>query len=571
MKMENIRSPNCVFVGHVDHGKSSILDRIKGSNVVKSEAGAITQKISCTKVDFKRIKRISRGLLEKLNVELTLPGILFIDTPGHAAFTSLRKRGGNISDIAVLVVDISKGFKQQTIEAIEILKHYKTPFIIALNKVDLLTGWQKKDVSLLQSISTQSENVKVNLDAKIYEIVGKLYDYGFNSERFDRIRDFTKEIAIIPVSALTGCGIPELLMIITGLAQKFLEKNLKIDVHKQGKGVVLEVNERKGVGCVLNTILYDGCIKCNDVFLVGGSNGVIKSKVRGLFEDRKPVKESYAASFLEVCGPELKDVSSGMPLLIANKNEDEIKDEIQKQINEVTIDTDKDGIVIKADSVGSLEALIFMLKERNIKIHKSSIGQINKKDVSDAESQDNELNRVILGFNVKKVDSKNVRIVVNDVIYKIVEDFDEYVKEKEKEIEMNKLKSVQRPAKVAFLRNYIFRQSNPAVIGMEVLSGTLKVGMDLIKTDGSRIGEIKSIQENGKGVSEAEKGKQVAVAISGAIVGRQLIEGDVYVSEINEREFRKLKDMKKLLNSDEIALLKEILDIKRKQNELWGI
>src|SRR3989344_3959639 len=523
MKMENIRSPNCVFVGHVDHGKSSILDRIKGSNVVKSEAGAITQKISCTKVDFKRIKRISRGLLEKLNVELTLPGILFIDTPGHAAFTSLRKRGGNISDIAVLVVDISKGFKQQTIEAIEILKHYKTPFIIALNKVDLLTGWQKKDVSLLQSISTQSENVKVNLDAKIYEIVGKLYDYGFNSERFDRIRDFTKEIAIIPVSALTGCGIPELLMIITGLAQKFLEKNLKIDVHKQGKGVVLEVNERKGVGCVLNTILYDGCIKCNDVFLVGGSNGVIKSKVRGLFEDRKPVKESYAASFLEVCGPELKDVSSGMPLLIANKNEDEIKDEIQKQINEVTIDTDKDGIVIKADSVGSLEALIFMLKERNIKIHKSSIGQINKKDVSDAESQDNEL------------------------------------------------KSVQRPAKVAFLRNYIFRQSNPAVIGMEVLSGTLKVGMDLIKTDGSRIGEIKSIQENGKGVSEAEKGKQVAVAISGAIVGRQLIEGDVYVSEINEREFRKLKDMKKLLNSDEIALLKEILDIKRKQNELWGI
>jgi translation initiation factor 5B len=569
--MENIRSPNCVFVGHVDHGKSSILDRIRGSNIVKSEAGAITQKISCYKVDFLRIKKISGELLDKLNVEITIPGILFIDTPGHAAFTSLRKRGGNISDIAVLVVDIREGFKQQTMEAIEILKHYKTPFIVALNKVDLLTGWQKKNMNLLSSISTQSENVKNILDQKIYEIVGKLYDYSFASERFDRVKDFTKEVAIIPVSALTGCGVPELLMIITGLAQRFLEESLKINVCEEGKGVVLEVNEKKGSGCVLNTILYDGCIECGDNFVVGSSGGAIKSKVRGLFENGKPINKSLAASYLEISGPNLKDVSSGMPLFVANKNLNKIEEEVNKQLNEVTIDTEKDGIVIKADSVGSLEALIFMLKEKKIKIHKASIGQINKKDLSDAESQSDELNQIVLGFNIKKVDSKSVKLITNEVIYKIIEEFEEFIEEKKKEIELKKLRNIQTPAKVIFLRNYIFRQSNPAVVGMEVLSGTLKVGMNLIKIDGSKIGEVKSIQENGKGVSGAEKGKQVAVAVGGVTVGRQLIEGDIYVSDLSESEFRKLKDMKKFLNKDEVDLLKEILEIKRKDNNLWGV
>jgi|SRR3989344_801856 len=569
--MGNIRSPNCVFVGHVDHGKSSILDRIRGSNIVKSEAGAITQKISCHKVDFSRIKKISGNLLDKMNVNVTLPGILFIDTPGHAAFTSLRKRGGNISDIAVLVVDIREGFKQQTMEAIEILKHYKTPFIVALNKVDLLTGWQKKDMPLLSSILVQSENVRNVLDQKIYEIVGKLYEYGFASERFDRVKDFTKEVAIIPVSALTSCGIPELLMIITGLAQRFLEANLKIDICEEGKGVVLEVNEKKGSGCVLNTIIYDGCIKCGDVFIVGSSSGAIKSKVRGLFENGKPVRESVAASYLEISGPNLKDVISGMPLFVANKNESKIEGEINKQLNEVMINAEKDGIVIKADSVGSLEALIFMLKERGIKIHKASIGQINKKDISDAESQNDELNKVVLGFNVKKVDSKPVHIITNEIIYKIIEEFEEFTEKKKKEIEVKKLKDIQRPAKVIFLRNYIFRQSNPAVVGMEVLGGTLRVGMNLIKTDGSKIGEVKSIQENGKGVSEAGKGKQVAVAVGGATVGRQLIEGDKYFSDISESELRKLKDMKKFLNRDEVDLLKEIIEVKRKDNNLWGV
>src|SRR3990167_5591409 len=523
--MKSIRSPTCVFVGHVDHGKSSILDRIRGTSVVKYEAGGITQKISCDKVSLENIKKLAGNLLNKLKFDITIPGILFIDTPGHASFTSLRKRGGNIADIAVLVVDIREGFKPQTIEAIGILKHYKTPFIVALNKVDLLNGWRSTNKNLIESINSQGEFVRNLLDQRLYEIVGKLNDYGFNSERFDRVQDFTKQIAIIPVSAVSGEGIPELLMVITGLAQRFLESKLLVKKEEQGKGVVLEVNEQKGLGCVLNVILYDGSLEVNDTILVGGMSKIITSKIRGIFENGKSIKKSDAASSIVVCGPDLNDVVSGMPLRVANKNINEIKREIQNEIKEVLIETDREGVIVKADSVGSLEAMIHMLKEKKIKISKASIGEINKKDIIDAESQNDELNKVILGFNVKNVDIKEIKVITNEIVYRIIEDFEKFREEKIKEIELKQLQGINRPCKLLFLKNYVFRQSNPAVIGVEVLSGKLRVGMQFMKNDGSKIGEAKSIQSDGKGTSESEKGKQVAVSFPSVTVGRQIIEG----------------------------------------------
>jgi len=567
--MVSLRSPTCVFVGHVDHGKSSILDRIRGTSIVKGEAGGITQKISSSKISLDKIKQIAGNLLQKIN--LTLPGILFIDTPGHASFTSLRKRGGNIADIAVLVVDIREGFKPQTIEAIEILKHYKTPFIVALNKVDLLSGWRGSiNKGLLYSINSQGEFVRNVLDQKLYEVVGKLHEHGFNSERFDRIQDYTKQVGIVPVSALTQEGVPELLMIISGLAQKFLEDKLKVKTEEQGKGVVLEVNEQKGVGCVVNVILYDGSLKVNDTILVGGKDKVITSKVRGIFEKDKNLKKVDAAASIVVCGPNLKDVVSGMPLRVANKNLIEIKQEIQSEIKEVLIETENDGVVVKADSIGSLEAIIYMLKEKRIPISKASIGEMGKKDIVDAESQKEELNKVILGFNVKNVKA-DVKVITNEIVYRILEDYEKFREFKVKEIEERQLKEINKPCKLVFLRNYIFRQSNPAVVGVEILNGHLKVGMKFMKKDGSKVGEVKSIQSEGKGVSEAEKGKQVAVSLPSVTVGKQIIEGDVFVSDVNERDFRKLKNMKKLLSLEEVELLKEIINIKRKDNALWGV
>ena len=211
--MTSLRSPICSVLGHVDHGKSSILDAIRESSIISKEAGGITQAIGASIVPLEVLKKKCGKLLDAMNLQVTIPGLLFIDTPGHAAFTSLRKRGGNLADIAVLVIDINEGVKAQTLECIDILKQYKTPFIVALNKIDLISGWKSSKSILLKNLQEQGENVRQIIETKLYEIVGKFSELGFEAERFDRIEDHTKQIAIVPTSAKTSEGIPELLMV----------------------------------------------------------------------------------------------------------------------------------------------------------------------------------------------------------------------------------------------------------------------------------------------------------------------------------------------------------------------
>ena len=263
-----IRQPIVTVAGHVDHGKTTILDSIRKTGIQETEAGGITQKISFTKVPIENIKKRCPNI-EKQKLKLDIPGFLFIDTPGHAAFTNLRKRGGNLADVAILVVDINEGFKPQTIESVEILKQYKTPFIIAANKIDLIPGWNSsKKKPLMKNIQEQTLNVQQELDKRLYELVGKVHEKGFGSERFDRIDDYTKQIAIIPVSAKTGEGLPEMLMMLTGIAQRFLEQCLQCQVDGPAKGTVLEVKEEKGIGTTMDVIIYDGSLAKGDMFVV---------------------------------------------------------------------------------------------------------------------------------------------------------------------------------------------------------------------------------------------------------------------------------------------------------------
>ena len=544
-----------------------------GSNIAKNEPGLITQGISAYDIDIKTIEKLCGSLLKEK--QLRIPGILAIDSPGHAAFTNLRKRGGSLSDIAILVVDINEGFKPQTLEALEILKKAKTPFIVAANKIDLINGYQSRDKILINNINAQNLNVKKTLDEKIYKLVEKFYELGFESERFDRVQDYTKQIAIIPVSAKTGDGIPELLLVLTGLAQKFLEKELEVETEKQGKGTILEVKDEKGKGKILDVILYDGKIKEGDKIITSNINSIIETKIRGLFrlEGKKFIKvnEAYAASAIKIFAPGLDEAIAGMPLRVANQDLEKLKKDVQAEIQEVLIETDKSGIVIKADSLGSLEALIFLLKERNIKIKVASIGEINKKDMADALADKNELNHVILGFNINNVKNSEVKVITGDVIYKIIEDFDSWSEKKQKEIELKKLGNIIKPFKFKFMPGYIFRQNNPAVFGADILLGTLRTNIPLLRDDGISFPEVKQIQHEGKAINEVESGKQVAVSIQGVTVGRQVNEGEVFYSDMSESNFRRLKEMKKLLNNDEIQALKEIAEIKRRDNKLWGV
>jgi len=589
--MAKVRSPICSVLGHVDHGKSSILDKIRSTAIVESEPGRITQAIGASIIPLDTIKRICGGLLENLHMNFTIPGILAIDTPGHAAFTTLRKRGGSISDIAILVVDINEGFKPQTEEAIQILKTYKTPFIVAANKIDLLPGWKRKDNILLKNIEAQEPRTTGIFEQKMYELVGRLNEkFMIQADRFDRVSDFTKQVAIVPVSAITGEGIPELLMVLAGLAQKYLEQCLKCNVEGPAKGTVLEVKEEKGLGKTIDVIIYDGTLKVNDIIIIGGVDKPVVTKVRALFEpkplvdmkDKKSkytsVKEVLAATGVKISSPELEGVVAGMPLRSCDsKNVEKVKEEIMKEIEETKIETDEEGIIVKADTIGSLEAITMMFREKGIAIRRADIGNITKKDISDAESnyEKDPLTAVILGFNISKQQDitvpETVKIIISDVIYTMIDSFEEWQKEQNRKIEERELDKVTRPCKIELMKGYIFRQNNPAVVGVTVLAGKVKPNIDMMNLRGRQLTTVLSIQRENESIPEAKKDDQVAVSLDRVTIGRQLNEGDVLISAVPESDFRKLKEYKHLLSKEEIELLKEISLIMRKDNPTWGV
>jgi len=584
------RSPICTVVGHVDHGKSSILDNIRGTAIINSEAGAITQAIGASIVPLDTIKKICGNLLSSLNQNFTIPGILFIDTPGHAAFTNLRKRGGNLADIAVLVVDINEGFKPQTVEAIEILKSYKTPFVVAANKIDLVNNWQIKEGGIIQSINSQSESTITKIETKLYELVGKIHEMGFESERLDRIEDYTKQIAIVPCSAKTGVGIPELLMVIAGLAQKYLEKGLECEINGPAEGIILEVKEEKGLGKTADVIIFNGSLHTNDTIVIGGLEGPIVGKIRALLEPAplaemrdkkakfKTVKEVRAATGVKISAPGTESAVAGMPIRSCEtKDLEKVKEEIQKEIEEVQIETDDIGIIIKADTLGSLEALIHLLKEKNIPIRRATIGNITKKEIREAESNYDKdpLYSVILGFNVilnaDVTVPENVKILTNEVIYRLIEDYEKWTEDEIKKQESKELENLTMPCKFKIMEGYVFRQSSPAICGVDILIGKIKTGTGIMNKEGREISSVKGIKHEKDSLSKIEEGKQVAFSMDNITIGRQVNEGDILYSSIPEEDFRKLKDLKKFLSKNEIEVMKEIAEIKRKENPVWGV
>ncbi|RLF36234.1 MAG: translation initiation factor IF-2, partial [Thermoplasmata archaeon] len=309
-----IRQPIVGVLGHVDHGKTTFLDYIRGTTVAAREAGAITQHIGATEVPIDVIYKLCGKLLGRR--KFTLPGLLFIDTPGHQAFTTLRKRGGSVADLAVLIVDINEGFKTQTYESLNILKQYKTPFVLALNKIDTITGWRRFEGAINERLEKQSELARSIFEEKLYDIIGTLYENKFNADLYVNIKDFRRTVAIIPISAKTGEGIDELLMVLVGLAQKFLEENLSVE-KGPGKGTVLEVKEEVGLGTTIDSIIYSGVVRKNDTIAVGAKDRPVITKIKALLkpkpldEIRDPrerfdmVDEVHAACGVKIAAPNL--------------------------------------------------------------------------------------------------------------------------------------------------------------------------------------------------------------------------------------------------------------------------
>ena len=588
-----IRSPIVSVLGHVDHGKTTLLDYIRGSTIADKEAGGITQHIGATEIPNDTIEEICGNFISKLTIKDLIPGLFFIDTPGHAAFTSLRKRGGALADLAVLIVDVNDGFKPQTFEALNILKMYKTPFIVVANKIDMIFGWETHEgLSFKESFNQQAQSVKQALDTKVYEIVGTLHKEGFQSERFDRISDFASQISIIPISARSGEGIIEVLAMLLGLAQEYLTEQLEINEDAPAKGTVLEIKEETGLGLTVDSIIYDGVLRTNDeIALMTSNNEVLTTKIRSILrplplEEMRDSKKKFkkfdevvAAAGIKIAAPNLDDVVSGSPLRVLNDEED-VEEEILKEIEDITINTDDEGILVKADTLGSLEAIVQLLKELDIPIREADIGDVNRRDIinSSIALNENEAHGAIIAFNVgvhqnseEDLNNSDVMLFKGDVIYQIIEDYEEWIKQREEAKKKAFYDAIIKPAKFMSLPKLVFRQSKPAIIGVEALSGTVKQGQKLINKNGESVGIIASMEDKGETLPDISRGQGVAMAIDNAIVGKDFDEGDELFIDIPEKHYKFIeREFKDKLTEDEFETLYEFLEIKRKQDPDWG-
>jgi len=584
-----IRTPIVCVMGHVDHGKTSLLDRIRGSSVVSSEVGAITQHIGATIVPIEAIRSMSGTMGKSLNI----PGLLFIDTPGHHAFTTLRARGGALADMAILVVDINQGFQPQTIEALQILRGCRTPFVIAATKIDRIHGWRVcENESFLTSFAKQNDRVKGFVENKTYEIVGKLAELDFSADRFDRVSDFKRNLAIVPVSAHTGEGISDLLLVMIGLAQRYLGEELTLLVEGPGAGTVLEVKEERGLGTTLDVILYDGTLAIGDEIAVATQGDIVVTKVRSLLkprpmkeilvEDRfERVKSVAAAAGIKVTAPNLENVIAGSPFFVIRGNREEVEAKIKKEMTEIHVILADEGIVIKADTIGALEALCKELEGKGIGVMRAEVGPVSRHDLIDTETIKNPVFRVLLSFNtpilpdaadmIKNPLYTQVKVFEGRVIYQLIDQYLEWRDEQKRLLEKQRFEHIVMPAKIRLLPDCVFRQSNPAVVGVRVLGGKLRSDVNLIRTDGKKVGHLKSMQLRQESIREADAGLEVAISIEGVTIGRQLNIGDDLFVDIPERHVKVLeREMLKTLNVSTQEILGEFTKMRRKGEPFWG-
>ncbi|MCS7137328.1 MAG: translation initiation factor IF-2, partial [Candidatus Caldarchaeum sp.] len=570
---------------------TSLLDKMRGTVVASREAGGITQHIGATLFPIKAVEETCRLLLGELKVRLEIPGILFIDTPGHAAFSNLRKRGGSVADMAILVVDVTKGVQEQTKESIQLLRTRKTPFVVAANKIDMISGWRAlANAPFVKTYQNQQKMVAEDLDNRIYNLMGDLSFLGFKSDLYTRIKSFTETVAIVPVSAKTGEGIPDLLLILLGLAQQFMKKQLT-KREDRGEAVILELVEEEGLGATANILVHTGSLKVGERIAFVTRRGPTISKIKALLmpkpleeirdprERLKNVDVITAAAGIKLVAEGLEDAVAGSPVLGVKNELDDLR-RVAEETQEFIISTDKIGVVIKADALGTLEAAVQYLREKGVLIRVADVGDVSKKDVVEAHvvRQKDELLGVILCYGVR-VDpdverdaaSKGIRIFKNDVLFRLVEDYQKWVEETTRAKQLAEFESLTKPGKIKVLKDFIFRRSEPAIVGVEVLGGEIKPGVNLINASGKVVGTLSQIQDRGQPVSAAREGAKVAISIRDGVVGRTIHGDEILYVAVSERDARQLlSNYISMLEPGGVKALEELTEIMRRKNPLWA-
>ena len=579
LQQNRLREPIVSVLGHVDHGKTTLLDAIRLTTEANKEAGGITQRIGATEIRSKDLILRSHGMLSETN--LRIPGILFIDTPGHVAFSNMRVRGGVLADIAILVVDINEGFMPQTLESINILRKFKTPFVIAANKIDLVPYFiQLKNETLKNVMKIQRNEYIDEFNNRMYLLMGRLSELGISADQYDRITDFTKAVAIVPVSAKYNIGMAELMAVLAGLSQKFLEKDIRFEASNS-KGTVIEVKKEESVGTTLDTVLYQGILRKGDVIAVNTKTGPAVTGVKALLVNsgsrgKRLVEkdEVYSAAGVRVLIQDKLDIVNGSPVIVTDGNREEAFREIREN-STVNVELSEIGVSIKADAIGSLEALAYELKSLGISIRSAETGDVTKKDIVNAETLNDPIDRLIVAFSVSMTPdakeyllSSDVGVISGGVIYSIVNEASEWLKKRKEDLLEQRKRDYSIPSKFIILPQYIFRSTKPVIVGVSVQAGRLKVGDKLIRSDGRFAGTVKSIRENDTSKQFVDAPAEVAVSIEGVTLNRQIFPEEPIYVDIQESVVPILR--KEKLDDDTMQALEEIINIKRKENKFWG-
>jgi translation initiation factor 5B len=582
MENRSLRQPIICVLGHVDHGKTSFLDAVRGTTIAASEAGGITQRIGATDIPISRLEKTAKAFpaMSKLRV----PGLLFVDTPGHVAFANMRARGGALADIAILVIDMNEGIMPQTVESINTLKKFKTPFIIVANKIDLVPyAIEAKNTTFGEFIKIQRQEYLDEFDKRFYKLVGQLYNLGFNADRYDRITDFAKTVAIVPVSAKSRVGILDATFVITGLAQRFLESEITLKEDAQAKGTIIEVKKEESMGTMLDLVLYQGKMKRTSRVALNTKTGPAVTRIKAIFVNRssrgKDLEERdriTAAAAIRLLITDKLDAIPGSPI-IGITGEGEIEKAFEEILVESQphIETAAEGITIKADALGSLEAFAYEIQKTGISIRSASIGDISKKDLITVSTINNPMDRVIAGFNVsimpdarEEIMNYDASVITGNIIYSIVKDLESTIEDRKSAMDESTMKSMPIPSKISIMPEYIFRATKPVIVGVKVFTGRIKVGDTLIKEDGKFGGTIKSIRDGQVSKQAADAPCEVAVAIDGVTLNRQIHPGETLFIDIPEGVVRELR--KNNLDTSIMETLDEIIRIKRRDNIFWG-
>lgn len=497
--VDNLRAPVICVLGHVDTGKTKILDNLRRTRVQEDEAGGITQQIGATNVPLETIQERTKMCRHIYKNSLRIPGLLIIDTPGHESFKSLRSRGSSLCDIAILVIDIMHGLEPQTIESINILKEKKTPFLVALNKIDRLFDWKSSpQQDVIKVLESQPENTMREFETRTNEVIVQLAEQGLNAALFFKNPDVKSYISLVPTSAHTSDGIGNLMALIIEFSQTILAK--RVSYSKDLQCTVMEVKAIPGLGTTIDVCLVNGKLKVSDTIVIPGQEGPIVTQIRGLLLPQPNrelrVKNNYilnkevmGAQGVKIAAKELEKSMAGFPLFVAHK-EDEIdyyKEELQNMLKQAlsSIKLSDTGVFVQASTLGSLEALLEFLRTSKIPYAGISIGPVHKKDITMASImlEKDPQYAVILAFDVKvereaqdMADHVGVKIFTADIIYHLFDKFMGYRDElKAKKREEFKDVAVF-PFKLKILPQFVFNTRDPIICGVKIEAGFVKIG-----------------------------------------------------------------------------------------------